>query len=29
VPAFADIIIDGEERTAIRMLIEPRDMHDH
>jgi stage V sporulation protein S len=28
VPAFADILINGEERTAIRLLIEPRDMHD-
>lgn len=28
VPAFADIEINGEERTAIRMLVEPRDMHD-
>jgi len=28
VPAFADISINGEERTAIRLLIEPRDMHD-
>ena len=27
VPAFADILINGEERTAIRLLIEPRDMH--
>jgi stage V sporulation protein S len=26
-PAFADIHINGEERTAIRLLIEPRDMH--
>jgi len=24
VPAFADIHINGEERTAIRLLIEPR-----
>lgn len=24
VPAFADILINGEERTAIRILIEPR-----
>ncbi len=23
-PQFIDIIIDGEERTAIRMLVEPR-----
>jgi stage V sporulation protein S len=28
VPAFADIEINGEERTAIRILVEPRDMHD-
>jgi stage V sporulation protein S len=28
VPAFADILINGEERTAIRILVEPRDMHD-
>lgn len=27
VPAFADIVINGEERTAIRLLVEPRDMH--
>ena len=27
VPAFADIIINGEERTAIRILVEPRDMN--
>ena len=26
VPAFTDILIDGEERTAIRLLVEPRDM---
>jgi len=26
-PAFADITINGEERTAIRLLVEPRDMH--
>ncbi|MBE0476740.1 MAG: stage V sporulation protein S [Coriobacteriia bacterium] len=26
VPAFADIVINGEERTAIRLLVEPRDM---
>lgn len=26
IPAFADILINGEERTAIRLLIEPRDM---
>lgn len=24
VPAFIDITIDGEERTAIKLLIEPR-----
>ena len=24
VPAFADIMIDGEERTAIKLIIEPR-----
>jgi stage V sporulation protein S len=24
IPAFADILIDGEERTAIRILVEPR-----
>lgn len=24
VPAFIDIAIDGEERTAIKLLIEPR-----
>ena len=23
-PAFADITVDGQERTAIRLLIEPR-----
>jgi len=28
VPAFADISINGEERTAIRLLVEPRDMRD-
>lgn len=28
VPAFADILIDGEERTAIRLLVEPRDTRD-
>ena len=27
IPAFADIEINGEERTAIRLLVEPRDMH--
>lgn len=25
-PAFADIEINGEERTAIRLLVQPRDM---
>lgn len=24
VPAFTDIIIDGEERTAIKFIVEPR-----
>jgi stage V sporulation protein S len=24
VPAFTDIVIDGEERTAIKLLVEPR-----
>jgi stage V sporulation protein S len=24
IPAFTDIIIDGEDRTAIRLLVEPR-----
>jgi stage V sporulation protein S len=24
VPAFTEIVIDGEERTAIRFIIEPR-----
>ncbi|HOJ09040.1 MAG TPA: stage V sporulation protein S [Clostridiales bacterium] len=24
IPAFADIVIDGEERTAIKLIIEPR-----
>ena len=24
VPAFTDIIIDGEERTAIKLIIQPR-----
>jgi stage V sporulation protein S len=27
VPAFTDILINGEERTAIRILVEPRDTH--
>jgi len=24
IPAFADIIIDGEERTAIKLIVQPR-----
>jgi len=24
IPAFTDITIDGEERTAIRLIVEPR-----
>ncbi|MBC8016740.1 MAG: stage V sporulation protein S [Sporomusaceae bacterium] len=24
IPAFAEIVIDGEERTAIRFIVEPR-----
>ncbi|WP_416825758.1 stage V sporulation protein S [Ectobacillus polymachus] len=24
VPAFTDIVIDGEERTAIKIIVEPR-----
>jgi stage V sporulation protein S len=24
VPAFTDILIDGEERTAIKLIVEPR-----
>lgn len=24
IPAFTDIIIDGEERTAIKLIIQPR-----
>ena len=24
IPAFADILIDGEERTAIKLIVEPR-----
>lgn len=24
IPAFADVTIDGEERTAIRLVVEPR-----
>jgi stage V sporulation protein S len=27
VPAFTDILINGEERTAIRILVESRDSH--
>jgi stage V sporulation protein S len=27
VPAFADILINGEERTAIRLLVQTKDMH--
>lgn len=27
VPSFADIVIDGEYRTAIRFVVEPRDAH--
>ncbi len=27
VPAFTDILINGEERTAIRILVEPRNSH--
>lgn len=27
IPAFADIVIDGEYRTAIRFTIEPRSLH--
>ena len=27
VPAFADIVINGEERTAIRLLVQAREMH--
>ena len=23
-PAFADIVVDGQERTAIRLLVEPK-----
>lgn len=26
VPAFADVLIDGEERTAIRLVIEDREL---
>jgi stage V sporulation protein S len=24
IPAFTDVIIDGEERTAIKIIVEPR-----
>lgn len=24
IPAFTDIVIDGEERTAMKLIIEPR-----
>jgi len=24
IPAFADIMIDGEERTAIKLIVQPR-----
>jgi stage V sporulation protein S len=24
IPAFTDIMIDGEERTAIKLIVEPR-----
>ena len=24
IPAFTDILIDGEERTAIKLIVEPR-----
>jgi stage V sporulation protein S len=24
IPAFTDIVIDGEERTAIKLMVEPR-----
>ena len=27
IPSFADIVIDGEYRTAIRFVVEPRDVH--
>lgn len=27
VPAFTDIVIGGEEKTAIRLLVEPRHAH--
>ena len=27
IPSFADIVIDGEYRTAIRFAVEPRDTH--
>ncbi len=25
IPAFVDIIVDGQERTAIRLIVEPRE----
>lgn len=27
IPSFSDIEIDGAERTAIRLLVQPRDKH--
>ena len=24
IPAFANVVIDGEERTAIKLIVEPR-----
>ncbi len=24
IPAFTDVVIDGEERTAIKLIVEPR-----
>lgn len=27
IPAFHDLVIDGEERTAIRLIVEPRRRH--
>jgi stage V sporulation protein S len=24
IPAFTDIVIDGEDRTAIKLIVEPR-----
>lgn len=29
IPSFADIVIDGEYRTAIRFAVEPRNAHVH